>query len=65
MITTNTYTVGILLCGQFRDLLQREIFKGCDITFYEGRGFLDREFLVRGTLDDLLYIRRLVEPLLE
>ena len=45
--------VGRLLCSQFRDILEGEIFRGKKIRWREGRGWIDREFSVIGEVEDV------------
>lgn len=45
--------VGCLLFGQVRDFLERERFKGRNIQWHEGRGWLSRVFTIRGDADDV------------
>ena len=41
------YEIGRLYVGQFRDLLEDAKFKGHDITYREGSGWLSKNFSVR------------------
>lgn len=50
---TITYTVGRLLCGEVRDFLNSLAFKGFDISYHESKGFIEREFIIKGEKEDL------------
>ena len=43
-----TCTIGILLCGEVRDFLKKAQFLNYDITFFEGNGWIERDFIVKG-----------------
>ncbi len=53
-----TYTVGRLLCGQFRDYLKERKFLGMDIEYMESSGLTERTFTIRGADRDILSISR-------
>lgn len=38
-----------LLCRSVRDFLKECQFKGMDITFIEGSGWIERKFIIRGS----------------
>lgn len=42
------FTTGILLCGQVRDFLEECKFKGLDIEWREGKGLIERRWIVKG-----------------
>ena len=48
-----SFTVGRLLCGRFRDMLNAEKFSGRDIEWMESSGWIDRTFTVRGVGSDI------------
>lgn len=50
--------VGILLCGRLRDYLNKCKFKGMQIEYFEGRGWLERDFVIRGKDSDIEIIDR-------
>jgi len=53
--------VGRLLCREIRDFLKAEKFKGRDIEFWESSGFLEREFIIKGEVEDVLHIHNLLK----
>lgn len=44
-----TFTAGILLCGKIREYLESRRFEGFDFEWREGRGWIEREWIIRGT----------------
>lgn len=60
-IGTMNAKVGILLCSSFRDFLNRLKFKGYDISFIEGSGWITRIFTIKGSRKDLLMIKQTFE----
>lgn len=48
--------VGRLLCGKVRDFLNKCKFKGMNIEFNESSGFIERDFTMRGTDNDIALI---------
>lgn len=53
-----TYDIGRLLCGRVRDYLNKCKFKGMKIEYYESKGFLEREFTIKGDYDDVIQVKR-------
>ena len=49
---------GILLCGQIRDFIKESIFRGAEIEFFESSGWFERTFVIKGNVDDVLFIKR-------
>lgn len=41
-------TAGRLLCGEVRDYLTEAKFKGADIEWIESKGWIERDFVVKG-----------------
>ncbi len=56
-----TFTVGRLWCTPLRDELNRLIFKGADISFIEGSGFFERDFVIKGQMQTLNEIKDALE----
>jgi len=56
-----TITVGRLLWGSLRDFLNEEKFKGRQITWIESSGIIERDFIVKGSHEDIKYICRRLE----
>ena len=54
-------TIGIILCGAVRDFLKRCKWEGMDIEWYEGSGWIDREWIVRGKASDVQIVRTTIE----
>ena len=48
-----TMEVGILLCRQVRDYLESCRWHGADIEWREGRGWIDRQWEIRGAPSDM------------
>lgn len=59
------FECGILFCGQVRDMLENEIFKGRKIRFREGKGLLSRTFAIIGDTEDVRAIHRRLEHFVE
>lgn len=55
------FTAGRLLCGTIRDYLKREQFAGRKIQFYEGTGWIERTFLVKGDAKDIVRIEKQIK----
>jgi hypothetical protein len=55
------YEVGRILCGEMRDYLNKCKFKGMDIEFNEGSGFLARTFIIRGEPNDLAVVKDFID----
>lgn len=53
-----TIEVGRLLCGELRDYLNKQKFKGLNISWIESTGMIEREFLIKGNNDDLSVIKK-------
>ncbi len=51
-------TVGRMLCGQVRDFLESCKFKGMDIEYLESSGWLERDFTVKGSNDDIIAVHQ-------
>jgi hypothetical protein len=49
--------VGRLLCGRVRDFLNKCKFQGMDIQFNESSGFIERDFTIRGTDNDIALVK--------
>jgi len=54
-----TIEVGILLCSQVRNFLNKCKFDGMDINFIESSGFISKEFYIKGKEIDILKIKNL------
>ena len=54
------FTVGIMFCGKIREFLESCRFKGMDIEWREGRGWIEREWIIRGASDDVLATNRTI-----
>jgi hypothetical protein len=48
---TGNYTVGRLMCGTFRGILERAKFDGAPIDWHESSGWIERVFRVRADPD--------------
>ena len=55
---TVRFTAGILRCWQVRDYLEARRFEGLNIEWREGRGWIEREWIVRGDTEDVLRVWR-------
>ena len=55
------YEVGILLCGEMRDFLNRCKFNGAHIEYLESSGWIARTFTIKGTGKDLTLIKQALE----
>ena len=53
-----TITLGRLLCGKARQFLEAEKFKGRNISYLESKGLFERDFIIKGSDEDVLYIKR-------
>ncbi len=49
--------VGILICGNVREMLESEQFYGRKIRFREGKGWFSRIFSVKGEEADVIALR--------
>ena len=47
------FTAGRLLCGNVRTFLKKAKFFGYDIDFIESDGLFEREFIVKGSDQDI------------
>jgi len=61
MATTLEFTVGRLLCRPVREYLERRKFMGWDIDWLEGRGLVQRDWIVRGPCAAVDAVRRDLE----
>lgn len=50
--------VGIFLCRRLRDYLNKCKLKGMQIEYFEGRGWLERDFVILGKDSDIEAIDR-------
>ena len=62
---TMTIEVGRLLCGQVRHFLKTCRFKGIDIMFLESDGWIERDFIISGTSEDLKVVKRSLDVWME
>ena len=53
-----TITLGRLLCSGARRFLDSEKIKGRDIEYLESGGFLERDFTIKGSDEDILYVKK-------
>ena len=53
-----TITLGRMLCGKARNFLDSEKFKGRNIEYLESKGFIERDFTIVGSNEDILYIEK-------
>lgn len=53
---TYSFEVGRLLCGKVRNYLKQCKFKGMNIEFLEGSGWIERTFIIKGNTEDLKQI---------
>jgi hypothetical protein len=53
---TIEFETGILLCGKVRDFLERCKFEGMNIEWREGRGWISRDWIVKGNPADIQII---------
>jgi len=51
-----TFTAGRLACGQVRDFLDSCKFKGMSIDYIESRGWVQRDFTIKGSDKDILTV---------
>jgi len=51
-----SFQAGRLLCGTVRDYLNKCKWEGKNIDFLESSGFFEREFTIKGDLDDVTEI---------
>lgn len=54
------FIVSILLCWQVRDYLEGLQFEGKHIEWREGRGWLERSFIVKGRPEDVAEVKTLI-----
>lgn len=59
------YTVGSMIAGKLRDYLNGEKFKGRKIDFFEGKGFIERKFIIRGNRADIAHIEAVMADYIE
>jgi hypothetical protein len=57
MMATFTFTAGRFLHGKVREFLNHCKFKGMDIDYLESSGFIERDFTIKGSDEDVAYIR--------
>lgn len=50
---TATFTAGLLLWTTVRSLLEQAKFAGLDIEWMESSGFFSRDFVIKGSSDDV------------
>ena len=50
---TYTYVAGRMLCGTLREYLDECKFKGMDIDYLEGKGWIERKFTIKGSDADV------------
>lgn len=53
-----TFIAGRLLCGQIREYLEARKFEGYTIRWREGRGWFEREWIIRGDPEDVRKVQR-------
>jgi hypothetical protein len=51
------FTAGRLLCGKVRDYLKGCKFRGMDIDFMESSGWVERDFLIKGSDEAIFEVR--------
>jgi hypothetical protein len=51
------FTAGCLVCGPIRDFIKRCQFNGLKIEFYEGSGFWEKTFIIKGDDKDVANVR--------
>lgn len=56
-----TFTAGRMLCGNIRDFLDQCKFKGMDIDYIESSGWIERDFTIKGSNDDVLKVHASLE----
>jgi hypothetical protein len=54
-------TVGRLLCGELRNMLEESKFLGHPVEWHEGRGLIERDWIIRGSPDVLHRVNTWVE----
>lgn len=52
------YDVGLLFWREMREYLNRQRFMGRNIEWFEGSGWLERRFTVKGSAEDMKYLDR-------
>ena len=57
-MTSATFTIGRMLCRQVRDFLDKCKFRGLDIEYIESSGWIDREFTIKGSANDIAHINQ-------
>ena len=55
---TFSFTCGILLCSKVRDFLKKCAFMGMSIEWIEGSGWIERDFLIKGSETDIDKIKK-------
>ncbi len=50
---TISYTVGFLHFSRVRNVIEGLKYRGLDIQYRESSGWLDRDFQIKGSLEDL------------
>lgn len=53
-----TVTVGRLMARQVRDYLDSCKFREMDIDYIESFGFFQRDFTIKGSIEDVIEVRR-------
>lgn len=61
MSATIRFTAGRLLCGKIRDFLQKCRFDGMQVEWYEGNGWIERDWIIKGNENDMCVIKRSLE----
>ena len=54
---TIEFTAGRLLCSHVRNFLKKCQFKGMSITFMESDGWIERDFVISGNDDDMVFVK--------
>ncbi len=54
---TIEFTAGRLICGHVRNFLKKCQFKGMDIMFMESDGWIERDFVISGSDNDINIVR--------
>jgi len=55
-MANTSITVGRLLCGTVRGYLDKCKFKGMDVDYIESGGWIEREFVIKGSNEDIIKI---------
>ena len=54
-------TVGRMLCGQVRNFLNKCKFQGMDIEYLESSGWVQRDFTIKGPVNDVTTVQKSLE----